>query len=72
MQRVDAPRGVAVERVGGVVRVGDGEVEGDAELGVGAPAPQLVDDQTVAQQQVVGGHQAGDALLPAGACWPPV
>jgi hypothetical protein len=65
VQPVDAPGGVQVELVGRVVGVGDGEVERDAELVVGAATAQLVHDQAVPQQQVVRGDEAGDALLPS-------
>ena len=67
VQRVDPARGVPVELVRRVVRVGDGEVERDARARWSAPrAAQLVDHEAVAEQQVVGGDQPGDALLPAG------
>jgi hypothetical protein len=66
VQGVDPPGRVDVELVGRVVRVGDGEVQGDAEV-VRRPRPaELVDDQSVGEQEVVRGDQPGDPLLATG------
>ena len=54
---VDAPRGVDVARVGRVDRVGDGEVERDAELERRVAGAQLLHDPAVREQQVVRGRQ---------------
>jgi hypothetical protein len=66
VQGVDPPGRSAVERVVGIVRVGDRQVERDPEVGAGAAPPQLVDHQSVPEHQVVRGDQPGHALLPPG------
>ena len=65
VQRVDAPRGVDVDRVVGVAGVGHGEVEAHPETYVVAAAPQLVGHHPVAEEEVVGRDEPGHAVLPA-------
>ena len=61
---VDATRGVDVGRVGLVERIGDGEVQRDAEVQRRVTRPQLAHGLTVAEQQVVRGqHALGGAVV---------
>jgi hypothetical protein len=62
---VDAARGIDVAGVGRVDRVGDGEVERDTQLERGIARAELVDDEAVPEQQVVGRGESGADVLPS-------